>query len=164
MTPDQSPAPAEGTLPKSRILLVEDNPDDEMLATRSIRRGLGDIAVTVARDGQEAIDLVSSPNTGTFEMVLLDLKLPKVSGVEVLRFLRSHEPTRFLPVVVLTSSDERRDLLECYAGGANSYVRKPIDFQDYQTMIRETVGYWLRWNLRPDQHSAAGAAASSGNA
>jgi len=138
------------------ILLVEDNPDDEALTLRSLRKGNIANEVVVARDGAEALKYLfseeSSPgglNRAVPELILLDLKLPKVSGLEVLRLIRADERTRLLPVVVLTSSDEEPDLLESYKLGANSYVRKPVEFHEFAEAVRQVGLYWLVLNQPP---------------
>ncbi|MEB3268069.1 MAG: response regulator, partial [Leptolyngbya sp.] len=110
------------------IVLVEDNPDDEFLARRALQRANIANQILVARNGQEALDLLFSLDPLP-SVVLLDLKLPKVDGLEVLRQLRGHPRTRRLPVVILTSSNEERDIVDSYDQGANSYVRKPVDFE-----------------------------------
>jgi len=137
------------------ILLVEDNADDELLTLRALGKVSETLSVIVARDGVEALDYLLG--TGTREgqtplepdVVLLDLKLPRVNGLEVLRELRSHERTRWVPVVVLTSSDERNDIAEGYQLGANSYVRKPVDFARYQRVVSQLGVYGLMVNERP---------------
>lgn len=135
------------------ILLVEDNPDHEELAMRALRKsGLAD-EIAVARDGAEALRwLFEAIPSDTAEnrplpgLVLLDLKLPKVDGLEVLRQVRAHDRTRLLPVVVLSSSDEERDLVAAYSLGANSYVTKPVDFNEFTEAIRQLGVYWLGMN------------------
>lgn len=133
------------------ILLVEDNPDDLELTRRAFRRVEIGNEVRVARDGQEALDALFG-REGTSELpalVLLDLNLPRVSGLEVLRRIRANERTRILPVVILTSSREERDLVEGYRLGANSYVWKPVVFEKFVDMIRQLGLYWLLLNERP---------------
>jgi two-component system, response regulator len=136
------------------ILLVEDNPDHEALTIRALKKNNIVNEVQVARDGAEALEMLMG--TGRFEakavrpsVVLLDLKLPKVDGIDVLRQLRNHEPTRLLPVVVLTSSDEERDVLESYQYGANSYIRKPVDFLQFMESTKQLGLYWLVLNQSP---------------
>jgi len=143
-------------MPEKAILLVEDNPMDEALTLRALKKSNIMNPVVVARDGAEALDymfgrglhagrdLADSP-----QVVLLDLKLPKVDGVEVLRALRADERTRLLPVVVLTSSNEEQDLIRSYREGANSYVRKPVDFEQFAQAIRQLGLYWLVINEGP---------------
>ena len=138
------------------ILLVEDNPDDEALTLRAFRKnGLAN-AIAVARDGQEALDYLfaTGPHAGRDAtelpaVILLDLKLPKVDGLEVLRRLRSEPRTRTLPVVIVTSSKEESDLAAGYALGCNSYVRKPVDFVAFAEAARQLGMYWLLLNEQP---------------
>ncbi len=124
-----------------KLLLVEDNPDDERLTIRALRRGNVANEIIVARNGEEALRLVFSINPLPC-VVLLDLKLPKIDGLEVLRRIRTHETTCLLPVVVLTSSSEDRDIIESYSLGANSYVRKPVDVDQFTEAIRQLGLYW----------------------
>ena len=138
------------------ILLVEDNPDDELLALRALRKNKIPNEVVVARDGVEALDYLfaSGPYAGRDttampRLILLDLKLPKVNGLEVLKRLRSDERTRLLPVVILTSSKERRDMLDGYGLGANSYVRKPVNFEQFIKAVEQLKLYWLGLNEAP---------------
>jgi two-component system, response regulator len=134
------------------ILLVEDNPDDVELTLRALKRNKIINEVVVARDGAEAIDLLMGAGLGAKGMpalVLLDLKLPKVDGFEVLRRIRSNPGTQLLPVVVLTSSSEERDLVTSYSAGANSFVRKPVDFEQFQEAVRQLGLYWLVLNITP---------------
>jgi two-component system, response regulator len=141
---------------KKTILLVEDNPDDEALTLRSLNRSDIIDEVIVTRDGAEALDYLfctgkytGRAERGQPEVILLDLKLPKVGGLEVLRRIRSDERTRLLPVVVLTSSDEEPDMVESYKLGANSYVRKPVDFSRFAEAVRQLELYWLVINQPP---------------
>jgi two-component system response regulator len=138
------------------ILLVEDNPDDEALTLRALKKNNIGNRVVVARDGQEALDFLSGQ--GLFadrdprhlpQVILLDLKLPKVDGLEVLRRVRADELTRRVPVVVLTSSNEEQDMLQSYDLGANSYVRKPVDFVQFLDAARQLGLYWLLLNEVP---------------
>ncbi|MBI4392741.1 MAG: response regulator [Euryarchaeota archaeon] len=135
------------------ILLVEDNPDHADLTLRALRKNNIVNDVVVATDGVEAIDYLF--RTGKYEnnarwtlprLVILDLKLPRLGGLDVLKKLRSDERTRLLPVVILTSSNEERDLLDGYGLGANSYVRKPINFNDFAEAVRQLGLYWLILN------------------
>ena len=139
-----------------QILLVEDNADDVELTLRAFRKSDLVNTVTVARDGVEALDylLATGDHAGRDadalpDLVLLDIKLPRVDGVQVLERLRANPRTRLLPIVVLTSSIEPRDLLTCYALGANSYVRKPIDFQQFSKALQQIGSYWLETNEAP---------------
>lgn len=138
------------------ILLVEDNPDDEALAIRALKRHHIGNDIVVARDGVEALDYLFG--TGAYAgrdvnskptVVLLDLKLPRVDGLEVLRRLREDERTKLMPVVVLTTSSEERDLLDSYSLGCNSYIRKPVDFLQFSEAIRQLGMYWLLMNEPP---------------
>jgi two-component system, response regulator len=130
------------------ILLVEDNADDEQLTLRAMRQSDVPNIIRVARDGAEAIEALFGPgNHGRMpDLVLLDLKLPKVSGLEVLQRIRTEESTKTLPIVVLTSSDEERDIVESYNLGANSYIRKPVDFDEFIDAVRQLGLYWLSMN------------------
>jgi two-component system response regulator len=138
------------------ILLVEDNPDDEVLTRRALEKNDIGSDVVVARDGAEALDYLfgegayaGRDTSDEPQLVLLDLKLPKVDGLEVLRRLRADERTRLLPVVILTSSREQQDLLDGYGYGANSYVRKPVDFARFVEAVRQLGLYWLVLNESP---------------
>lgn len=139
-------------MPKKVILLVEDNPDDLELALLALQANGMEGEAVVARDGQEALDILLSyhgPCEGRPEVVLLDLKLPLVDGFEVLRQLRANEATRFLPVVILSSSREERDLNACYELGANSYIQKSLDFSKFTESVRQVGQYWLGLNVVP---------------
>jgi two-component system response regulator len=138
------------------ILLVEDNPDDELLTLRAFERSRVANEIVVVRDGEEALDFLfltgrhaQRDATRMPEVVLLDLKLPKLDGLEVLRRLRAEPRTRRLPVVVLTSSNEQRDLIATYDLGANSFVRKPVDFEQFADAVRHLGLYWLVLNENP---------------
>ncbi|QMV18454.1 response regulator [Granulicella sp. 5B5] len=134
------------------ILLVEDDPDHEALAIRALRKANVANEITVARDGAEAIAYMQEIISGTRhppQLVLLDLKLPKVDGLEVLRNIRSSDKTALLPVVVLTSSDEERDIVSSYRLGVNSYIRKPVNFTDFAEATRQLGMYWLLLNQCP---------------
>jgi len=140
--------------PQRMILLVEDNPDDEALTRRALAKNNIQNEVLVAHDGAEALDYLQG--TGAHaghpiapEVILLDLKLPKVDGLEVLRRIRADDRTRLLPVVILTSSREERDLISGYGLGANSYIRKPVDFQQFVEAVRQLGLYWLVLNEPP---------------
>ena len=137
-----------------KILLVEDNPDDVTLTMRALKSHNITNEVIVARDGVEAVDYLfgTKVRPATAELpavVLLDLKLPKLNGMEVLQRIRAEERTRFLPVVILTSSDEERDLIDGYSLGANSYVRKPVDFVEFTKAAQQLGLYWLLMNRAP---------------
>ncbi len=135
------------------ILLVEDNPNDEVLTLRALKKNNIANQVTVARDGQEALDyLLGSENNLPIEtpaVVLLDLKLPKVDGLEVLKRMRANASTKFIPVVILTSSREDSDLLNGYLNGTNSYIRKPVDFNQFVEAVKHIGLYWLIFNEVP---------------
>jgi len=145
------------------VLLVEDNPDDVTLMLRALRRAnvVDEDDVAVARDGVEALEYLSG--TGAYAdrdadllpvVVLLDLKLPKVNGLEVLRHVRADTRTRLIPVVIVTSSDEDSDVIEGYRLGANSYVRKPEDFDQFADAVRQMGLYWLFLNRMPPRQDA----------
>ena len=136
---------------ESKILLVEDNPDDVDLTLRAFSKHNIANEILVARDCQEAMDflLAREQDAALPQVVLLDLNLPRVSGLDVLRRIRANEKTRYLPVVVLTSSQEEADLIESYALGCNSYVRKPVDFNEFSEAARHLGLYWLILNKVP---------------
>jgi len=138
------------------ILLVEDNPDDEALTLRALKKGNLINQVVVVRDGAEALDFLFG--VGTHEgrdthvmpqLVLLDLKLPKIDGLEVLMRMRADPRTRLLPVVILTSSKEEQDIVKGYESGANSYIRKPVDFTQFIEAVQQLTLYWLLLNEHP---------------
>lgn len=138
------------------ILLVEDNSDDEVLTLRALRKNHIGNRVVVARDGVAALDYLfgrgehlGRDTTDLPQVILLDLKLPKIDGLEVLKQVRADARTRFAPVVVLTSSREERDILTSYELGANSYVRKPVNFDEFINAARELGLYWLLLNEPP---------------
>jgi CheY-like chemotaxis protein len=131
------------------ILLVEDDPDHELLTIRALNKSNIANDVRVARDGEEAIELLFGENAIRPQVILLDLKLPKVEGLEVLRRIRQSDATRMLPVVVLTSSDEERDVVRSYQLGVNSYIRKPVNFNDFAEATRQLGMYWLVLNECP---------------
>jgi len=129
------------------ILLVEDNPNDELLTLRALKKNNIKNEVVVAHDGAEALDYLIGPNAAAMpQVVLLDLKLPKVDGLEVLRRIRAEERTKRLPVVILTSSNEDKDLVTSYDLRANSYIRKPVDFDQFTEAVRTLGLYWLVLN------------------
>ncbi|MEA5625679.1 response regulator [Nostoc sp. UHCC 0251] len=138
------------------ILLVEDNPDDEALTLRALKKNNIMNEVVVARDGVEALDFLFGKGGYTDRdmsvmpnLILLDLKLPKMDGLEVLRQLRTDDRTKILPVVILTSSKEEQDLINGYSLGANSYVRKPVDFSQFSEAVRQLGLYWFVLNESP---------------
>jgi CheY-like chemotaxis protein len=135
---------------------VEDNPDDEALTIRALKRNHISNEIVIARDGVEALDYLFG--MGSYierdisikpSVILLDLKLPRVDGIEVLRRLREDERTKLLPVVILTTSNEERDMLDSYSLGCNSYIRKPVDFLQFSEAIRQLGMYWLLINEPP---------------
>ena len=145
------------------LLLVEDNPDDELLTVRALKRNniLNDIVV--ARDGVEALEYLFG--TGAYagrdmsvmpQIILLDLKLPKIDGLEVLKRLRANERTHLIPVIILTSSKEETDLVRGYSLGANSYIRKPVDFEQFVQAVQQLKLYWLVLNEAPPSLPAGG--------
>ena len=133
------------------ILLVEDNEDDIALTLRAFHKHGLTNPIDIARDGEEALRLLHDPARSLPAVVLLDLKLPLISGLGVLRQIRDHPATRMVPVVVLTSSSEESDLLESYRLGANSYVRKPVDFAQFVDAARQLGLYWLVLNQLPGE-------------
>jgi len=137
-----------------KILLVEDNPDDVSLTLRALKSHNITNEVVVTPDGVRALDYLFGADGGHGPeelpaVVLLDLKLPKVNGLEVLQRIRADERTRLLPVVILTSSDEERDVIDGYRLGANSYVRKPVDFVEFTAAAKQLGLYWLLMNRAP---------------
>lgn len=138
------------------ILLVEDNPDDEALTLRALKKNNIGNNLVVVRDGAEALDFLFC--TGIYanrdrnnkpQIILLDINLPKIDGLEVLRRIRANESTRLLPVAILTSSNEEQDMIKSYSLGANSYVRKPVDFNQFIEAVRQLGLYWLVLNETP---------------
>lgn len=139
------------------ILLVEDNPDDVDLTLRAFNKNKLANRIEIARDGVEALEYLFPADGGPRELpqvVLLDLKLPRIGGIEVLKRLRADERTMLLPVVILTSSNEERDLVESYRFGANSFVRKPVDFDKFSQAVGQLGLYWLLLNLVPPRKGA----------
>ena len=134
------------------ILLVEDDPDHEALALRALKKANVANDVRVARDGEEALAYMKGIVEGTErrpQLVLLDLKLPKVEGLDVLRAIRASDKTALMPVVVLTSSDEERDIVSSYRLGVNSYIRKPVNFDEFAEATKQLGMYWLLLNQCP---------------
>lgn len=138
------------------LLLVEDNPDDEALTLRALQKYKLANQIVVARDGQEALDFLFCEGEYSDrdiedqpQVILLDLKLPKLDGLQVLERLRARTETQYIPVVVLTSSNEEQDMLSSYNLGANSYVRKPVDFEQFLEAARQLGLYWLVLNEVP---------------
>jgi CheY-like chemotaxis protein len=141
---------------KKTILLVEDNADDEELTIRALKKNNVTNSLVVARDGVEALDYIFGGGAHAGRdiaalpgLVLLDLKLPKIDGLEVLRRIRADERTRRIPVTVLTSSKEEQDIMKSYDLGANSYIRKPVDFAQFTEAVRQLGIYWLMLNEAP---------------
>ena len=138
------------------ILLVEDNENDEILTLRALKNSNILNEVIVARDGEEAVDylfgtgkFVDQPHRKLPVLILLDIKLPKLSGTEVLRAIRGNEKTKLLSVVMLTSSNQEKDIFESYNLGANSYVVKPVDFKQFNDSVKQLGLYWLLLNQKP---------------
>jgi len=141
---------------QNKILLVEDNEDDVELVELALNSGLIANQLDIVRDGAEALDYLRCK--GKFEnrnskempaLILLDLNLPKVSGLEVLKEIRKSEQTKIIPVTIFTSSDQERDIVESYKLGANSYIQKPVDFQKFKEAIQQLGFYWLIFNKKP---------------
>jgi two-component system, response regulator len=139
-----------------KVLLVEDNPDDETLTLEVFKNNSMLNDVSVVRDGQEALDYLfyqgafadRSPQSGPV-LILIDLKIPKVSGVEVIKQIRMNTETKLIPIVVFSSSFDERDLVDSYSAGANSYVRKPIDYKKFSQAVNQVLNYWLNINDNP---------------
>lgn len=145
------------------ILLVEDNPDDEALTLRAVRKNMP-YGIVVARDGAEALDFLFAAGRHAGRdaavsplLVLLDLKLPKVNGLEVLRRIRDDGRTLSIPVIVFTSSTEEQDILDSYRLGANSYIRKPVDYAQFCDDLKQVMNYWLTLNQLPPQRNCGAA-------
>ena len=141
---------------RNTMLLVEDNPDDVELTLRALKKHNVTNEIVVARDGQEALehlfgggDYADRDARDTPSVVMLDLKLPKVDGLEVLQRVRADDRTKLVPVVILTSSKQEQDLIEGYSRGANSYIRKPVDFVEFADAMRQLGLYWLLLNEPP---------------
>jgi two-component system response regulator len=141
---------------RKNILLVEDNPDDAALTIRALKKGNVVNVIKLARDGEEALDYLCIRDNGGEpdiniipELVILDLKLPRVDGIEILRKIRSNDRTRLLPVIILTSSKEEKDLIDSYSFGANSYIKKPVDFKQFIKAATQLKMYWLMLNESP---------------
>lgn len=139
-----------------RVLLVEDDPDDVELILRVLRKHHIKSDVVIARDGAEALDYLLCRDifaghdmNNLPEVILLDLKLPKLNGLEVLQQLRADNRTKFIPIVILSSSDEEQDMINCYQAGANSYIQKPVDFTQFSEIIQQLGIYWLLLNQFP---------------
>jgi len=138
------------------ILLVEDDPDDELLMLMAMKDSNIDCEMAIARDGIEALEFLFGEGKHAGRdpalmpaLILLDLKLPKMNGIDVLRHIRSHERTRMIPVVVLTSSIQDQDMIDCYRLCANSYIQKPLNFDEFAYVVRQLGMYWLKINKLP---------------
>ena len=147
-------------MPDKLILLVEDNADDVKLALRALKMHRVTNPVVVARDGVEALDYLLGPGSGTPEkprpaLVLLDLKLPRIDGLETLQRIRADDRTRSLPVVVLTTSTEESDLQASYRLGANSYLAKPVDYETFTQLVGRLAAYWLHLNVTPNEPASS---------
>ena len=142
-------------LEKKLLLLVEDNPDDELLAIRALKKNALPCDVKVVRDGQEAVDFLFSQGQFASEshalpdIILLDLKLPKLDGIEVLKQIRANKATCTIPVVMLTSSNEEKDIYNSYNYGVNSFICKPVDFDQFLDVTKQLGNYWLSLNITP---------------
>lgn len=134
-----------------KILIIEDNPDDYALIERALKKKEIECSLINCQNGEEALDYLFGEciNTGLPHLILLDLKIPKIDGLELLRIIRNTDITKLLPVVVLTSSLEQTDLVESYRLGANSYIRKPVNFDEFIEIIHLVISYWLRLNVYP---------------
>ncbi len=144
------------------IMLVEDNPNDEALTIRALKKSNDMNEIVVARDGVEALNYLFGEGSYSGrdasvmpDLILLDLKLPRINGLEVLKSIRTDERTKLVPVVILTSSKEKRDLTECYALGANSYIRKTVNFVDFRNTMEQLGLYWLVLNVAPENEKKA---------
>jgi two-component system response regulator len=129
-----------------KILLVEDNEDDQLLCVKAFKKNNMLNEIVIANDGEEAVQILSDKTLTPPALILLDLKLPKLSGIEVLQKIRADDRLKFIPVVVLTSSRELKDLQNAYLSGANSYICKPIDFNEFSDSVLEVGLYWLSLN------------------
>ncbi|MGF2734398.1 response regulator [Marinobacter sp. DUT-1] len=142
------------------IVLVEDNPDDQFLAVRALSGIVNKTAIHVLHDGQEALDCLLGSDSGpptidldSIAVILLDIKLPKINGLEVLKALRSSTNTRWIPVVMITSTDEPHELADAYRFGASSYLTKPIDYGEFKERMEVLANYWLNVNSLPSVES-----------
>ncbi len=133
------------------IFLIEDNEQDEILTIKALQKNKVKNAIVVARDGEEALDMLFKSDDKKFlnslpQLILLDLKIPKIDGLDVLKQIRNHPRTKIVPVVILTTSKEEQDLISSYELGANSYVRKPVDFDEFSEVVKSLGTYWLLVN------------------
>ncbi len=141
------------------ILLVEDNPDDEALCIRALRKNQINNEIVVARDGVEALDLLFGKDGRppiVPAVVLMDLKLPRLDGIETLNRIRANEKTQSLPVVMLTTSDQESDIMRSYRSGVNSFIRKPVDFNEFSQVTQQLGMYWLLLNEKPSPPVSSG--------
>lgn len=139
-----------------KILLIEDNQTDIELTRRAFQKCLSEQTLEVKEDGQDALDFLASCKNSSNELpklILLDLKLPKISGLEVLRQIKADTGSRHIPVIVLTSSGEEKDIAAAYDLGANSYIRKPVDFKLFAESLQMLVDYWFKLNLMPPRQN-----------
>jgi CheY-like chemotaxis protein len=146
-------------MPDRVILLVEDNPDDEALCIRALRKNNITNEIVVARDGVEALDLLFGKDGQPPlkpAVVLMDLKLPRLDGIETLSRIRANAATQSLPVVMLTTSDRESDILRSYKSGVNSFIRKPVDFAEFSNVARQLGMYWLLLNEKPATETPSG--------
>ncbi len=140
---------------RATILLIEDNPLDIELTLNALERGVRNFQIHTAHDGEEALEFIGHLDDALSraallpKLILLDLKLPKLSGFEVLQKIKENPVTRIIPVVVLTSSADDDDMLKCYSLGANSYIQKPVSFEEYRKLVQNLSSYWLKANLIP---------------
>lgn len=141
------------------LVLVEDNPLDAELALRAFQRDNLPINITLVRDGEEALNYLCADGHDAHlnpakkpDIILLDLKLPKVDGIDVLRIVKNDHRTKLIPVIILTSSCQEKDINQCYLLGANSYIVKPVDFDDFLEVIRKLGHYWVSLNCLPPSH------------
>ncbi len=149
---------------RATILLIEDNPLDIELTLNALERGVQNFHIHTAHDGEEALEFIrhleDALPTAALQprLILLDLKLPKLSGLEVLQKIKENPATRIIPVVVLTSSGDEDDILKCYSLGVNSYIQKPVSFEEYRKLVQNLVFYWLETNLTPSWRVVQGQA------
>lgn len=139
-----------------QVFIVEDNEDDEALTVRALRKLIPTLDVRIARDGQQAIEMIERSADLRPSVILLDIKLPKLNGIEVLKVVRSTGSVRTVPTVMLTSSDEPVDLLHSYEAGASGFVRKPIEYEEYVEAVQVLGKFWLRLNMGPPAVRRAG--------
>jgi CheY-like chemotaxis protein len=139
-----------------QVFVVEDNADDEALTVRALKKLIPALEFQIARDGQQAVDFIQSNREFSPDVILLDIKLPKVNGIEVLKFLRNTDSTRTIPTVMLTSSDEPSDVVSSYEAGASGFVKKPVGYEEYVGAVQTLGNFWLKVNMRPPRTFQAG--------